>query len=92
MAESYLTNHAKDRLKERAGISKSNDRILELALTRGISHSETKGKLNKYLTKLYFYNETANNIKVYQEKVFIFDDKVLITVLNLPNELKKYLK
>lgn len=82
------TTHGSKRLKQRAGHSKKNDRVLKLALDRGLRHSDTKGQLNKYITKLYFKNRSAENIRVYQGKVFLFTrNEVLITVLDLPKNL-----
>lgn len=84
-----ITNHGEQRVKDRIGLSKkkSND-ISEKALMYGIKHCETKGNLKKYFDSLYFKNRTANNIRIYHEKVFIFSNKTLITVLDLPNNLK----
>ena len=45
--------------------------------------------MRRYLDHLYWYNDTANSsIYVWSEKVFIFVDKALVTVLNLPNRFK----
>ena len=91
----YVTNHSKKRIKERVGIpKKSAERQAKLALERGFSHNETKGRLNKYLSKIYLSHNTGNNLKVYNNHVFLFHNDVLVTVLNLPSELqgKKYLK
>ena len=53
-------------MRERVGLTKKNtDKFAEKALTLGIKHSETSGKLNKYITKLYFNNKNANNIRIY---------------------------
>lgn len=88
-----MTNHAKHRLKERGGVKKSSmEKIVERALSEGIPHCKTKGRLNKWITKLYFYNQTANNIKIYGEKAYVFADEKLITVLNVPANLTKDLE
>lgn len=84
------TKHGEQRLKERTGNSKKNTRILQLALERGLRHKDTKGQLSKYITKLFFKNKTACNVRVYQGKVFLFTrDETLITVLELPKNLTK---
>lgn len=88
MAEA--SGHAKNRIRDRCGIPKrAVNRLVEKAFDEGITHSETNGALNNYISSLYFYNMTANNIKIFNAKVFIFSNDVLITVLNLPREFKK---
>lgn len=59
------------------------------ALEKGITHGDTKGSFNRYLTSLYFFNKTANNIRVYDYFVYIFADQTLITVLPLPYKYKR---
>lgn len=85
-----LTNHATERMNERCGLNKKSAiRLADKALKNGISHKDTNGSLNKYLTKLFFYNNNANNIKLYGEYIFVFADELLITVMCLPNKYKK---
>lgn len=85
-----LTKHAKHRSKERMGLNKeASDKAAQKALEVGIRHSETAGSLHRYLSRLFLTKKTANNIRIYAEKVFIFSGNVLITVLQLPNEYKK---
>ena len=85
-----LTNHAKERINERCGLNKKSAKRLAIkALESGISHKDTVGSLNRYLTKLFFVNTNANNIKLYGEYIFVFADELLITVMCLPNEYKK---
>lgn len=85
-----VSAHGTQRIKDRCGIKKkAAKKLVNQAFYKGISHEETAGSLNRYLTSLYFYNKTANNIRIYNEKVFIFSGQVLITVLNLPFKYKK---
>lgn len=82
------TRHSKQRTKDRLGLSKKlADKKAQEALDFGLRHGELVGQLKKYATSLYFYNETANNIRIYQQKVYIFRDTKLITILNLPQNL-----
>lgn len=86
----YVTKHAKGRIRERMGLGKNGvDRVAEMALERGLRHGETKGRLSRYLDSLYLSHGVGNNMRIYSEKVFIFQGNNLITVLPLPNELKK---
>ena len=66
--------------------------MAQKALTEGITHSQTKGRLNKWLTHLYFQNKRANNIRLYGDKAYIFCDETLVTVLQIPSHLMKSLK
>lgn len=88
-----ITEHAYERGKERLSLKHDSlDRLAETAYHTGLKHSETKGKLRKYIDKLWFTNQTANNIKIYGENIFIFSKNLLITVYQLPNDLRKYIK
>lgn len=88
-----ITRHAEKRLAERSGLNKSAmQRMCNRAFYNGIKHSDTKGRLNKWVTSLYFRNPKANNLRLYGDKVFIFSDKILVTVMQIPNNLKKDLR
>src|SRR5690242_1601287 len=84
-----ITDHARERAKERLGWNDSAiTRMAERALNEGVTHSQTRGRLNRYLGKLYMEHRTANNSRVYGEHVFIFCNQVLITVLHLPRDMR----
>lgn len=89
-----ISNHAKQRLKERCGLQKKSlDRMAQRAFEQGIAHAQTKGRLNKWITKLYFQHRTASKVRIYGEKCYLFDrNETLITVMDIPNDLKKALK
>lgn len=88
-----ITQHAQKRLKERCGLNKkASERLAKLAYEHGIKYNETTGNLRKWVDSQYFYNETANNIRLYGDKAFIFSDYKLITVLQIPHNLVKYVK
>lgn len=87
-----VSKHAKKRLKERCGLNKrSIQRIADKAFTDGVRHSDTRGRLNKWITSLYFYNKTADNIRLYGDKVYIFAGNILVTVIQIPPKLLKYM-
>lgn len=89
MGEIQVSKHAETRLHERCGINrKSAQRIAEKAFNEGIRHSQTKGNLKKWVTSLYFNNKCANNIRLYGDKAYIFSGEVLITVLQIPSNLR----
>lgn len=88
-----ITKHAEERLKERCGFNKkTSERMAHRAYEEGITHSETKGRLNKWVTSLYFRNEKANNIRLYGDKAYIFCNQILVTVIQIPSSLMKDLK
>ena len=88
-----VSRHAKQRIKERVGVGKKTvDKVAAKALEKGIPHNRTKGRLNKWGTEQYFYNQTANNIRIYGEKAYIFRFETLITVIPIPRPLAKDLK
>ncbi len=88
-----ISNHAKERMKERCGFNrKASERIADKAFNEGITHSQTRGRLNKWVTSLYFKNKSANNIRLYGDKAYIFCEKVLVTVIQIPADLMKNLK
>lgn len=83
-----ITDHAKKRLKERYGINaKASERLVEKVLENGVSHKDTHGQLNRWITKQYLSYGVANNIKLYGDKAFLFSGDVLITVIPIPNRL-----
>lgn len=88
-----VSKHAEDRLKERCGFNrKTCERMAQKAYDDGITHAQTKGRLNKWITSLYFRNKNANNIRLYGDKAYIFCDEVLVTVIQIPVDLMKNLK
>jgi hypothetical protein len=88
-----LTSHSIDRGKERVGLSpKSFKYLAQIALNKGIRHSEVTGRFKKYFDKLYLSYKNANNIRVYGEHVYLFCGETLVTVFHLPNEFKALVK
>lgn len=88
-----VTNHAKLRMKQRCGLNvRACERMARKAFAEGIRHEETKGQLNKWVTGLYMRYETANNIRLYGDKAYVFCGDVLVTVFQIPNNLKKNMK
>lgn len=84
-----VSRHAEMRLKERTGINRSAmQRIADKAFDVGFAHAETKGNLRKWVTSLYFHNQQANNIRLYGDKAYIFCDQTLVTVLQIPSNLR----
>jgi len=85
-----ITNHARKRIKERAGVGKKACyRLVNNAIKRGINRTQLTGSIRRYLDKLYYSHEECTDIIVYAGKVFVFVKSVLVTVMHLPS---KYIK
>ena len=85
----YTSDHARDRIQERCRINKAScDRIAKIAFENGLTHAEATGQLKAYITKVFNRNESANNIRIYAEKIWIFANLELVTVFPIPNNLK----
>lgn len=88
-----ISNHARQRMKERCGFNrKAQDRMAENAFNEGITHKQTKGRLHKWVTSLFFKNCNANNIRMYGDNAYIFCGETLVTVIPVPGNLKKDFK
>lgn len=85
-----ITKHAKERMKKRCGLNeKSSERLAKIAYERGLKHNDLTGNLKKWVDKQYFYNKTANQIRLYGDKAYIFQNEKLITVIQIPHNLVK---
>mgnify|MGYP003582901834 CR=1 FL=1 len=89
----YVSDHACRRASERLNLnSKSFDRLAVKAFYEGIRHTETKGKLKRFIDGLHLRNRSVDNVRIYGENVFLFQGIFLVTVYRVPTELIKYLK
>jgi len=78
-----LTNHAKRRMHTRIGITKGiANKYAARVLRVGIKHEDTVGDLHKWMDAEFLKFRTANNMRYYAGKLYIFNGPVLITVLN----------
>lgn len=88
-----ITKHAYKRAKKRLRWSKETlNKMAATSLEKGLSHSDCKGRLNRYVTRIWNKNKNANNIKIYGENIFIFRDLILITIYRVPNNIAKCIK
>ena len=91
--EIQVSKHAEKRLRERCGLNnKSLNRMANKVFECGIKHSDTKGKLCKWVDSLYFHNKQANNIRLYGDKAYIFCGSTLVTVIQIPSDLRNDMK
>lgn len=85
-----VTNHASDRTRERVGLPKRcSEKNAQRAWENGIKHSETSGRLRKYLDYLACNHGYHQDARIYSGYVYIFKGESLITVIPLPPEHRK---
>ncbi|BDR59215.1 hypothetical protein [Xylocopilactobacillus apicola] len=89
-----ISRHAKQRLKERAGIHKKGQKnLLEKVIQRGLQHGKTKGNLFKWMNKIMLNSPNGSRAYIYSNNVYIFaptteDHWNLITVLPVAASLQ----
>jgi hypothetical protein len=85
-----VTKHAEKRMRERMGINKrSVQKVAQKALEQGLSHSETKGQLRRYLDKQAIVFGWKCKWRISDNNIFAFTfDDILMTVLPLRYNLK----
>lgn len=84
-----VTTHAKRRLKERCGINKSSAlKMAERAYAKGISFENAGESLQRYISSIYLkHDKMCNNIRIYGNTVYVFDNQTLITVYSIPQKI-----
>lgn len=88
-----VTYHARKRMKERMGVNKSSvDRMADIAYEKGICHSDTTGDLHRWMDAQYLSQKIANNMRIYGETLYVFRDQTLITVLHVPNRMRRQVR
>lgn len=92
-----ITKHGSSRIRERIGVNKKSTlRQAELALERGLTHADTKGKLEKWVNSKTLTHKVKGEAffeyRIYNSKLFVFrsaESNTLITVIEVPNNLRK---
>lgn len=88
-----LTHHACKRARQRLSWNASTlERMSVKAFELGLKRKNTRGRLKKYLDKLWNDHKKANNVRLYGETLFVFSNNLLITVWHLPTELRRSAK
>ena len=73
-----------DRMLERGGLNrKSIQRIANQVYSNGYPIERTKGRLRKWMYKISKSNSSAQNLRIYGDKLYIFSNDVLITVFKI---------
>jgi hypothetical protein len=85
----HVTGHAFQRAHERLGLNrKATERIACRAFDAGLRHEDTFGDLRQYLGVVASTRGTADNLRVHGEAVWVFCGHTLVTVLQLPRDLR----
>ena len=88
-----LTKHSISRLEQRCGVSKKNaPTVARRAFRTGITHTETHGNLHRFLDSIYLSQKKGTNMRIYGNAVFVFKEDILITVINIPDNLMNDVK
>lgn len=87
-----ISEHARMRMQERCGFDrKTGDQMAKNAFEQGITHGQTKGRLNHWISWLYLKKKRANNIRIYEDNAYIFCGETLVTVIPVPEDVKEYM-
>ena len=85
-----LTDHARARYKERMGMSKSRmEKDAEQAWKNGVRWNEVSGSLRRYIDSQHFGSKMLAEIRVYCGRVYIFKNRTLITIYELPPKYRR---
>ena len=83
----YVTNHGNIRVRKRCGLPrKAVEDNAERAFNNGLKHTDCSGRLKNYFTWMYMKEKTGNNIRIYNDYVYVFCGQNLVTVIPLPVE------
>lgn len=86
-----LTKHASMRMTQRCGVQKkAQSKILRRIIRHGVTHAETSESVNlkRWVDGLYLSQRKPNKILLYGNGAYLFKDEVLITVINIPDNLQ----
>lgn len=84
-----VSKHGATRVRERLGVPKrAVQRMAEKAFTDGKKHSDYSGSFLKYLNVIFLEYKTANNMRVYNQHLFLFNGETLITAWPLPAKFR----
>ena len=90
MDRTIVTKHGEKRMRERVGVPKAaTKRMAQLAYENGLRRDEVSGSLGRYFDAEFFHDGSANNVRIWSGKVWIFSDNRLVTVVGIPAKYKK---
>ena len=82
----YISEHAFNRIKERVGLNRrSTMRMIHKVYDQGIRGEKVKGYINIWLKKKRRSSFQNEEVVLYGKFAYIFKNKILITVIPVPN-------
>lgn len=88
-----ITRHGKRRMYDRAGITKGNaEKMAKRIMKNGFAHTETAGNLKGFIGHCWDKHHNSNNMRVYGDKLYVYTNDRLITVLNIPQSILQDMK
>lgn len=87
-----ISSHAYKRARQRISWSRNAlNRMTVLAYTCGIRRYQLKGRLKHYTDELMEGYSKRPEIRIYGEFIYIFRNQTLVTLYQVPCELRKHL-
>ncbi|QFJ55271.1 hypothetical protein [Pseudobutyrivibrio xylanivorans] len=84
-SEVVITKHAYSRLKERNGWNKkASDRMIPKVYVNGLRPEQIKGYLKNWVITKYEYSNERDEYVLFGDKLYIFNNKTMLTVLPTP--------
>ena len=84
-----VTQHGADRVRERVGVPKrAVARMADKAFADGAKHSDFAGSMRRYLDGVFLEHGNANNMRVYNQHLFLFAGATLITAWPVPQKYR----
>lgn len=81
----HVSRHGEQRSRERLGVPKrAVARMADAALKTGAKHSDFSGSMRRYLDGVFLEHGKPNNMRVYNQHLFLFSGETLITVWPVP--------
>ena len=91
--EVIVTNHAYDRVRERVGLPKrAVERLARTAMQRGRTSDEFNGFMALYLDRVQDRHNPDAVVKVFRGYMWLFCDNRLLTVIQIPKDLRRVIE
>jgi len=88
-----LTNHAIERGKERLGLNpKALQHFADRVVVEGMPWDACQGGMRRWLEAGQYRHHKGSGTRIYGEHVFVIQDNVLVTILELPHEYRGVVK
>jgi hypothetical protein len=84
-----ITHHAKLRARQRFGWPEESLSRTARAFYVGLREPQAKGRLRRYFSSVWTTYKKANNVSLHGEGLFVFAGSTLLTVWQLPLELRR---